>query len=248
MQKHRYKLSFFITLAVYIALVAGYIYLNKNRVIIQNPPVKTLELALQTFIPPPQIPPQPDLEDFLEKPQLQEHHISPTPPLIEESITAIEKPVITIKPPVQRKPKKKRKKRAHKKHPKKEKVIKVVKQQSLPESVSTYKSQMPAVTQPVRKATSSLAAKERFLTHLRQKIDKGKSYPHIAKKRRMQGIVQVSFTISKTGTLQNLQIKGPTVFRNSARNAVLGAFPVDTSSVTQHLPLHIRLKLHYQIH
>jgi len=245
-QKHRYKLSFFITLIVYIALIASYIYINQHKIIVDKPHVKTIELSLQTFIPPPQIPPQPEFDDFFEKPKLKTNEPKQLP-LIDEDIATITKPIIKIKPPSKPKPKKRKK---IKKHPKKKKHIeKIIQKQQQPESFAPQPSEIPATsTQPKKRQIASTANKEKFLARLRKKIDQGKSYPSIAKKRRVQGIVHVSFTISPTGELQNLQINGPRIFQSSAKNAVKNAFPVDTSSVTKLLPLNIRLKLHYQIH
>ena len=98
-----------------------------------------------------------------------------------------------------------------------------------------------------RKMQSSPAQKNQFLAAIRAKINKHKSYPRIAKKRRMQGTVDVKFTILSNGNVGNVLVNGPKVFHTSAQNAVKSAFPIDVKNAPISLPKTINIKLRYQI-
>ena len=109
------------------------------------------------------------------------------------------------------------------------------------------KAQKHSAQTSAAKAHYSSAAKNRFLARIRQRIDRHKSYPRIAKKRRMQGAVKVRFTILPNGKLGAVSAEGPKVFLRSARQAVIDAFPVSVKAVPMHLPATVNLTLRYQI-
>lgn len=228
MQKHRYKSSFLITLFFYIVFIGTYIYFIKHNHFVKQtiPKTKVVKLSLDAFVPPPlSLPPEPDIPDLIEKPVLQE--VPPPVPLPQPIIT---KPKIKPKPL-------KHKKRKHKK------VTKPV-----TKTIIKNKSDSKAVPLQPHIPIYSQADKERFLSRIRAKINQAKSYPRIAKKRHIEGIINVSFTITKNGNIANLSVNGPKVFHTSAKKAVLNAFPIDTTNAPVSLPLDIKLKLHYQIH
>lgn len=98
-----------------------------------------------------------------------------------------------------------------------------------------------------RKSKNSQAEKNQFLAKIRAKINNHKSYPRMAKKRRMQGSVKVNFTILSNGKVGNISVSGPKVFHNSAKDAVKSAFPVNTKNAPISLPASINITLLYQI-
>lgn len=69
---------------------------------------------------------------------------------------------------------------------------------------------------------------ERYLTILRERIDRYKKYPLMARKSRQQGVVLVEFKLSKEGTLQDCQLKKSCGYRlldRAALQAVKAAAP-----------------------
>ena len=129
-----------------------------------------------------------------------------------------------------------KKKPTKKKKPKKKKTKK-----------KTVKKKQPSQKASVRKSKRSPAEKNLFLSKLRTKINKHKSYPRIAQKRGMQGSVKVKFTILSIGKVGNISVSGPKIFHKSARNAVKSAFPIDTKNAPISLPSSINITLRYQM-
>ncbi|HHD78967.1 MAG TPA: energy transducer TonB, partial [Epsilonproteobacteria bacterium] len=93
----------------------------------------------------------------------------------------------------------------------------------------------------------SAAKKNAFLSQIRTRINKNKTYPSIAQRRGMQGSVHVSFVIKASGNVGKISVKGPKVFHTSARNAVKRAFPINVKNVPLSLPTTVNLTLRYQI-
>ncbi|RUM71254.1 MAG: hypothetical protein DSZ09_03240 [Sulfurovum sp.] len=89
--------------------------------------------------------------------------------------------------------------------------------------------------------------KNQFLNQIRGKINRNKTYPRIAQRRRMQGTVNVRFTILPNGQVSNISLRGKKVFYTSARNAVKKAFPINVKHVPFSLPTTVNLTLHYQL-
>jgi len=91
------------------------------------------------------------------------------------------------------------------------------------------------------------AKKNQFLAKVRHRINQHKSYPKIAKRRGMQGVVKVRFTILASGNVGHISVSGPKVFHNSARYAVKCAFPISTRNVPLSLPQSVNVTLRYQL-
>jgi len=94
---------------------------------------------------------------------------------------------------------------------------------------------------------ASRAKQSKFFGDLRRKIDNHKFYPRMAKKRGIEGIVSVKFTILPNGRVGNIEIKGPKIFHHSARDAIKSAFPLNVKDIPVSLPVHINIGLHYLI-
>jgi len=194
--------------------------------------VKELEKLITKEEPEVEEKPEPKEEPIVEPKVVEE----PTPeknPEIKEEV--IPEPIV---PKVTPKPVKKEveKKTEAKKKPKKKTVQK-----------KTAKKKQVRQKASARKIQSSPAQKNQFLANIREKINKHKSYPRIAKKRGMQGTVDVKFTILSNGNVGNIIINGPKVFHNSARSAVKSAFPINVKNAPVALPKSINIKLRYQI-
>lgn len=215
-------------------------YLEQQMLVAaQKSEEKTIKMALSDFVPEVLPPIEEPEKPVVEEEPLEEEEPVIEPEIIEEPLPekepeikeeVIPEPIvqkITPKPVVKEVKKKPKVKKKTKK--------KRVKQKRVKKSVYSTRSK------------SSKAEKNRFLANIRAKIDKYKSYPRIAKKRRMQGSVKVKFTILRSGKVGNISVKGPKIFHTSARKAVKSAFPVNAKKSPISLPKNINLTLRYQI-
>jgi protein TonB len=148
----------------------------------------------------------------------------PQEPVVKE--TPVPEPVKEVPKPVVKKPVKKT---AKKRHKKKRKI--------------SRKRQVRGGGSP----RYSAAAKNRFLAQIRARINRAKSYPRMAMKRRMQGVVRVRFTILPNGHVGNISLSGPKIFYKSVRKAVRSAFPVNVKKVPATLPIVVNLSLRYKL-
>ena len=212
--------------------------MSQHFIVSQKEKDETIHLALSQFVPEvieqpvveEEIEPEPEPEEepVVEEPIVEEEP-EPEEPVVEEIIPEpVVKPIPTLKPVV---------KEVKKKPKPKKKIIKKKKKRKVTKRAS-------------RKATSSRVnpkKKSQFLAKIRAKINRAKSYPRIAKKRGMQGIVKVRFTILKNGRVGSISVSGPKVFHSSAKRAVKKAFPVNTKNAPLSLPETVNLTLRYQL-
>ena len=237
MKNHRYKVSFSITIFIYVSLFLAYIHMMSQHFIVsEKEKDQVINLSLSQFIP--EVIEQPVIEEEIEpeselEPEeepIVEEIIEPEPeePAVEEVIPEpVVKPIPELKPVVKK----------VKKKPKPKKIVKKKKKRKVKKSSS-------------RRATSSRVnprKKSQFLSKIRAKINRAKSYPRIARKRGMQGVVKVRFTILKNGKVGHISVRGPKVFHNSAKSAIKKAFPINTKNAPLSLPTSVNLSLRYQL-
>ena len=227
--------------------VAGiYFYLQNNTfVAVQKSEEKIMRMVLTAFVPEVETPvEQVEQVEELEEPVVEEEPVIEEKPVVEPEIIkepipekepevieeVIPEPIVLkeIPKPIVKEVKKKPK---PKKKTKKKKV----------------KKKQPSQKASARRSNSSPAEKNQFLANIRDKINKHKSYPRIAKKRGMQGKIKVKFTILSSGKVGNISVSGPKVFHSSARNAVKSAFPVNAKNAPITLPKSINITLRYQL-
>ncbi len=240
MKKHRYKVSFSLTTLIYISLFLTYLtFVGQRFIVAQKEKDKVINLSLSQFCPEVIEQPLEPEEPVVEEPVVEEEpEPEPEPEIIEPE--PIPEPVVEEKPvpepvvvkKVEPKPKPKK---VVKKKVKKKKVVKKKRKASRASS---------------RRATSSRInpdKKSQFLASIRAKINRAKSYPRIAQKRGMQGIVKVKFSILKNGHVANIKLSGPKVFHNSAKRAVKKAFPINVKNAPLRLPTTVNLSLRYKL-
>lgn len=211
---------------MYAGIGYWFIYLSETTSVSeQKSPVKTIAMSVHAFQP----------EVIEEKPEPVKEE---TPPPVEEMPPPepkIEKtkPIEVPKPePVVKKPEVKKEK------PKK--VVKKTRKKPRPtHKKSTLKS--------TKKQQSTAVEKNLFLAKVRDRINKHKSYPRIAKRRGMQGSVKVDFTIQANGHVSGIMVSGPKAFHTSAKAAVKKAFPVSVKNVPISLPQKVSITLHYTL-
>jgi len=92
-------------------------------------------------------------------------------------------------------------------------------------------------------------SQNKYYTQIKETINKNKSYPKIAIKRGIEGIVKIEFTISKDGKLLSFNIiEGKRVFIKSIAQAVKNSFPLtppkDVLTANTSLSLMINYRLY----
>ncbi|MEA1953980.1 MAG: TonB family protein [Campylobacterota bacterium] len=236
MFKYRHLISLFTTTLFYLLLAGSYIYLqSKYLVADQEPEEKVMHLSLATLVPVLEEPEEVEKEEPVVEEELEP--VVEEKPIVEEIIPEPVVAKVVPKPIVKKKPKPKVKKRVKKKAKKqKAKKQKKVRKKATAKKKSSSGSKK-----------SSKAQKNRFLSKVRAKIDRNKSYPKIAKRRGMQGSVKVRFTILRSGKVGNISVSGPKVFHSSAKRAVKKSFPISTKNVPISLPQSVNLTLRYQL-
>lgn len=235
MLRNRHFISYFSTTLIYLSLAGLYFYVQERQFVSEEQlELQTINMTLSTFVPEV-IPPVEEVEEEIIEDKIIEEEPVVEPEVIEEPVVEeevipdpiiekiIPKPVVEeVKP----KPKPKVKKKVKKK-------------------VKTKKKRKKTLSSVASK--SSPAHKNKFLAQIRANINKHKSYPRIAKRRGMQGAVKVKFTILRSGKVGHISVDGPKVFRNSARDAVKSAFPINVKKSPLSLPMSVNITLRYQI-
>ncbi len=239
MLRNRHFISYFSTTLIYLSIAGIFLYVEQQMLVAaKKSEEKAITMCLSSFVP--EVLPakeEPIVEEEVEKeveeepvvePEIIKEPIVEKEPVVEEEV--VPEPIVekVVPKPVVKKVKKKPE---VKKKPKKKKV----KKKKATKRVSA------------RKSKSSKAEKNQFLANIRAKINKHKSYPRIAKKRRMQGNVKIKFTILRSGKVGHISVSGPKVFHNSARAAVKSAFPISTKHAPITFPSSINITLRYQI-
>jgi len=249
-KKHRYKVSFFITSLLYIIPILFYLYWVKKTIIVSDAPKEhTVELALSQFVPqaPPstvKAPVQPETlteeeTEPEEKPKAEPLRPKPTEPVKEEATPQPEPEPVLKKTPVPKPVVKRKQKQV--KH--KTSVTKHVKKKHITKRKVQHKRRVSGGGSP----HYSAAQRNSFLSRIRARINRAKTYPRIAQRRGMQGTVKARFTILANGHVGNIVLTGPKVFYHSAQKAIERAFPVNVKQTTLPLPMTVNLSLHYRL-
>ena len=242
MVKHRNTLSFLLTTLLYASLFGSYFYMIHSYVVrdlaAQN---SVIQLSLTEFVPDV-IPPEEEevVTDETPVEEIEEEVPEVLPePVIEEKIPEPVTPKVLPKP-LHKKEKPPRKKPKKIDKPKKKKVKK--RKRKTHSAVNRHRG-----VKRQGSGHASVAEKNRFLARVRQRINHNKSYPRMAKKRGMQGSVNVRFTILRNGNVGHISVRGPKMFHSSARKAIQRSFPISTKGVPVRLPKTVNLTLRYQL-
>jgi|GEM_PF-452321 len=265
--KHRYSFSLLVTLLLYTSLVAAYIWWP-SKIEVPKPNLskeKAMVLSLATFAakPSPHEAETPVVKEVLS----QEQEDTPQPPKEEEvkekepqeepkeEIQEPKEPEEITPQPLPKEPEPKKQEEKPKPKPKVTKKLKRVKKTPhKPHKTKTKKKRKKGKHTQKRvvsgggKPHYSAAARNRFLAQIRAKINRAKSYPKVAQRRGMQGVVKARFTILPNGHVSAITLQGPRVFHASAKKAIQSAFPVNTSNAPMRLPATVTLSLRYRLH
>lgn len=95
------------------------------------------------------------------------------------------------------------------------------------EIVAEQKDSVPQSTNNVPDIDMSEAKRELFIANLIQRINSNKSYPNSARRRSIEGSVEVEFTVLADGNVKNIEIiSGQNIFAESTIEAIKNSFPV----------------------
>jgi len=241
MNKKHDTLAFFITLLLYIFAVGFFGYLQKQiKVSEEVSKEKIVHMHLSSFVPEK----IPQKTEEIKPKQAAEKELEVQEKLTKEVQKTFEPPIKKVHP--SRRPKKKIKpvilpqKKVYRKKKTKKRSIK----RAQKKHTSKTKQKRP---QNIQKKSYSSAKRNKFLSQLRYKIDRHKTYPRIAQKRGMQGSVNVRFTILANGNVGRITLDGPKIFHHSARNAVKKSFPIDVKNAPLSLPSTVNITLRYRM-
>ena len=91
-----------------------------------------------------------------------------------------------------------------------------------------------------------LAKQNKFLAKLVERINSNKSYPHTARRRSIEGTVEIKFTILADGNVANIEIlQGRRIFKRSAIQAIERSFPIEIDSTVFTFPKEFKIKISY---
>ena len=240
MLKNRHFISYFSTTLLYATAIGLFLYIQQTKISTERSQEKVMQVILSDFVP--EVLPVEEMPVVKEVEELEiqeEEAVEPEvikEPVPEEIIKVVEEKIpepITPEPIIEKPKKKIEVKKIIKKKPKK-----IVKKKKPAKKASRASS---------KKTQANPEKVNRFYKKIRVKINQNKSYPKIAKRRRMQGSVKVTFTVLRNGKVSNILLNGPKVFYNSARHAVKSAFPISVTNIPVTLPATVHITLRYQI-
>ncbi len=112
-------------------------------------------------------------------------------------------------------------------------------QTTKPTPQSTTASQQQALRQQL---------KQQYLALVMQQIEQHKRYPKAARRRGIEGMVQVSFIIQSDGSVQNIQLqRGTNVLQKAVRKAISKASPFPAPPSSLSLPVPCRFNMQFRL-
>jgi len=212
---------------------------------IAPPPLTVVEPEIEIIKPEPiilpEILPEPEPEPKV-KPKPEPKPVAKPKPKPKKKVKPKPKKKIKPKP----KPKKKVKPKPRKK-PVKASVKKTPQVQ--PVAQNTKPVNKAAAVSPVRsEADQKLIQQTRksYEALLRRHIEVHKNYPRVARKRKIQGKILVSFTLLADGNIKNLTINGKrSILKKATKKAIDYALPMPKPPKQISLPMQIKFYMDY---
>lgn len=135
--------------------------------------------------------------------------------------------------------------------PKEDEVQEVAKEQE--EKTDTVAASTPNVQKVVNTSVKKTvdedlvkAKQNRFIAHLVEKINSNKSYPNAARRRYVQGNVEVEFHVLADGTVKYIKLlSGKKIFKESTLEAIAKSFPIDVDKSLFNFPKEFRITIAY---
>ncbi len=114
-------------------------------------------------------------------------------------------------------------------------------------TAQTAKPTPQSTTSPQQQALHQ-QLKQQYLALVMQQIEQHKRYPKAARRRGIEGMVQVSFIIQSDGSVQNIQLQhGATVLQKAVRKAVSKASPFPAPPSALSLPIPCRFNMQFRL-
>lgn len=213
-------------------------------------------VRFSTPAPPPVSVVQPVVEQPKPEPQEVEKIIPPEPVL---------KKAVLEKPKPEKKAKKKKKPLVKKKPPLKRKIIKkkmvkpktplkkikvVEKQKTMSQNINPDLHKVVKPSPVAAKADPRLIEQTRMTYHamLMRHIEVHKNYPRVARKRKIQGQILVSFTLLENGQIKNLLINGKkSILKKASLQAINDALPMPLPPRELSLPMEVKFNMNYSL-
>ena len=128
----------------------------------------------------------------------------------------------------------------------KEPEEKIVKNEQSVQETQEVKQQVVTRNQEVINQDEIKAKQNLFFTKLRNKINENKSYPRSARRRGIQGSVEVKFCVQSDGNVKNVEfVSGKQIFKKSALKAIKDSFPIEVDATLFNFPKEFRISIDY---
>lgn len=123
------------------------------------------------------------------------------------------------------------------------------KQPEKEEIVKEEKAVKKAINTKIQKTVNKdeiRAKQDIFLANLVKKINSNKFYPHTARRRAIQGEVEMKFCLLKSGHVKDIDlVSGKHIFKRSAIKAIEKSFPVDVDNTLFSFPKEFKITIAY---
>jgi protein TonB len=193
---------------------------------VSPPPVTFIEPEVKTPEPEPVVIKQPaPIPEPVSKPEA----VKKKPVSKPKKVKPIKKKVIIKKPPVK-------------------KQSKPIKPQPVSLNTNPQINKVVQTSPVISKADLRLIQQTRksYYGLLMRHIEVHKHYPRIARKRRIEDKILVSFTLLANGSIENLQINGKrSILEKATMNAINDALPMPSPPKELSLPLKIKFHMNY---
>jgi len=223
---NRYLSSFILSSLIYVSLFAGaFAFLSEDSNNYSDKNVNKPNVISVCMVNP-------------EKPQPVKKKVS------DKKVKKIKKKKIVKKPKPKPIPKKT--------IPKKEIVKKEEKKEIVEEKIATQESAEVPKQQVIANKKSNVthdeikAKQNIFFTKLRNKINENKSYPRSARRRGIQGSVEVKFHLCNDGNVKNIEfLSGKNIFKKSVIEAIEKSFPIEVDETLFVFPKEFKVSIDY---
>ena len=245
-------------------LVCSALFILRQNKLNAAPAMVIHETITHVRFSTPAAPPVSVVQPVVEQPKAEPQEVEkiiPPEPVKEKPL--IEKP--KPKPKPGKKPKKKKKKIVKPKPPLKRKIVKkktlkakpplkkikvVEKQKTVSQNINPDLHKVVKPSPVAAKADPRLIEQTRMTYHalLMRHIEVHKNYPRVARKRKIQGQILVSFTLLENGQVKNILINGKkSILKKASLQAINDALPMPLPPGELSLPMEVKFNMNYSL-
>lgn len=237
---HRYISSFFIAFIFHASIASGFIFykIDDKTITPDTKNDKTVKIQLSSFIEKPKVIHHQVKKAQVDQKKLQTKQVRKKV----QPIIAVEKELIPFKAKKKIEKKKIHQELAEVLAPKEEEVIQKAVQE-LP-----LQTALPQITDIQKTVDQELvkSKQKNFLKQLVEKINANKFYPYVARRRAIQGNVEVMFEVLSDGSVQNIKLlSGKKIFQKSTLEAISKSFPLEVEKSLFNYPKEFKITIAY---